>query len=170
MNNIISNCPICEEHSLHLIGEEETQLMQCIWCGYVSSPKFVGTKDENEEYKKLTDDMKGWAKEALNRIWIPSMFTLPDGMIYPENEDGKMKWKLADLVDVPKDERKNYPIEGSSDKFYDKRYQTDKPKIYDYFYEVMSVVNERARNKIKMGNEPVKINLPKLKNASKDKS
>ena len=35
--------------------------------------------------------MKGWSKEALNRIWIPSMFTLPDGMIYPENEDGEMK-------------------------------------------------------------------------------
>ena len=42
MDNIIGNCPLCEEHSLHIIGEEEeAQLMQCIWCGYVSSPKFV---------------------------------------------------------------------------------------------------------------------------------
>ena len=68
MDNIISNCPLCEEHSLHLIGEKESQLMQCIWCGYVSSPKFTGIKDENEEYQKLTDDMKGCSKEAINRI------------------------------------------------------------------------------------------------------
>ena len=45
--------------------------MQCIWCGYVSSPKFIGKKEDNEEYKKLTDDMKNWSKEALGRIWIP---------------------------------------------------------------------------------------------------
>ena len=162
MENIISNCPLCEEHSLHLIGKEESQLMQCVWCGYVSSPKFIGTKDENEEYQKLTDDMKGWSKEAINRIWIPSMFTLPDGMIYPENINGKMKWKLAELVDVPKDEQKNYPIEGQTDKFYDKRYNTEKPTVYDYFYEVMLVVNKRVKDKIEEENKPVEIKLPKL--------
>jgi len=166
MDNVIGNCPLCEEHSLHIIGEEENQLMQCIWCGYVSSPKFIGTRDENEEYQKLTDDMKGWSKEAINRIWIPSMFTLPDGMMYPENVDGKMKWKLADLVDVPKNEQKNYPVEGSTNKFYDKRYQTEKPKVYDNFYEVMSVVNERAKNKTEEENKPVKIKLPKLSKAN----
>jgi Zn ribbon nucleic-acid-binding protein len=164
MEKLISNCPLCEEHSLHLIGEGEAQLMQCIWCGYVSSSKFKGTKEENDEYKKLTDEMKEWAKEAIGRIWIPSLFTLPDGMIYPQNDkDGVMKWKLAELVVVPEDERKNYPVEGQVDKFYDKRYQTEKPKTYDNFYEVMSVVNEKAKNQVKMENEPVKIKLPKIK-------
>ena len=163
MDNIIGNCPLCEEHSLHTIGEKESQLMQCIWCGYVSSPKFVGKIEDNEEYQKLTDDMKGWSKEALNRIWIPSLFTLPDGMIYPENENDEMKWKLAELVRIPKDEQKNYPVEGQTDKFYDKRYQTEKPKKYDNFYEVMEVVNQKAKNKVKMENESVKIKLPKLK-------
>ena len=162
MDNIIGKCPLCEEHSLHIIGEEESQLMQCIWCGYVSSSKFIGTKDKNEEYQKLTDDMKRWSKEALNRIWIPSIFTLPDGMIYPEDEDGKMKWKLADLVEILEKDQKNYPMEGESDKFYDKRYATEKPKIYDHFYEVMSVVNERAKEKAKEKNKPVEIKLPKL--------
>ena len=163
MENIISNCPLCEEHSLHLIGEDKAQLMQCIWCGYVSSSKFKGTKEENEEYKKLTEEMQGWAKEALDRIWIPSLFTLPDGMIYPENEDGEMRWRLAELVEIPEEEQKNYPVEGQTDKFYDKRYQTEKPKKYDNFYEVMAEVNKKAKNKVKMENEPVKIKLPKLK-------
>ena len=168
MENIIGNCPLCEEHSLHIIGEEESQLMQCIWCGYVSSPAFIGKREDNKEYQKLTDDMKGWSEEALNRIWIPSLFTLPDGMMYPENENGVMKWKLAELIDIPEEEQKNYPVGDGTDKLYDKRYQTEKPKVYDYFYEVMSVVNEKAKNKAKEENEPVKLRLPKpkLKNAN----
>ena len=165
MDNVIGNCPLCEEHSLHMIGEKESQLMQCIWCGYVSSPKFIGKKEDNEEYKKLTDDMKNWSKEAIGRTWIPSMFTLPDGMIYPDDIDGVMKWKLAEMKPISKEEQKNYPVEGQEDKFYDKKYDTDNPTVYDYFYEVMSVVNERAKNKVKVENEPVKIKLPKLKNA-----
>ena len=163
MENIISNCPLCEEHSLHVIGEDKAQLMQCVWCGYVTSTKFIGTKEENEEYKKLTEDMKNWAKEALGRIWIPSLFTLPDGMIYPENEDGEMKWRLAELIEIPEAEQKNYPVEGQTDKFYDKRYQVEKPKKYDNFYEVMKVVNEKAKSKVKMQTQPTEIKLPKLK-------
>ena len=160
MDNIISNCPLCEEHSLHLIpgSGDEIQLMQCIWCGYVSSGKFNGTKKENKEYQKLTDDMKGWSKEALNRIWIPSMFTLPDGMIYPENEDGEMKWKLAEMVDIPETERNNYPDEHGGQ--YNQRYDTDNQKIFDIFLEAMSEMNEKAKqNSISES----KIKLPKLK-------
>ena len=165
MKNIITNCPLCEEHSLHLIGKNESQLMQCVWCGYVSSTKFIGTKEKNEEYKKLPKEMKEWSKEAINRIWIPSLFTLPDGMIYPENENGEMKWRLAELVEIPEKEQKNYPVEGQTDKFYDKRYQTEKPKKYDNFYEVMAIVNEKAKNKAKMEEQTksVEVKLPKLK-------
>ena len=86
MDSIISNCPLCEEHSLHVVGEDGAQIHQCINCGYVSSPKYVGTKETNEEYKKLTDDMKKWAVEMNGRIWIPTMMTLPTAMLYPIND------------------------------------------------------------------------------------
>ena len=164
MDNIISNCPLCEEHSLHLLGnkDEGGQLLQCIWCGYVSSSKFIGKKEDNEEYKKLTDDMKNWSKEAIGRIWIPSMFTLPDGMIYPDDIDGVMKWKLAEMKSIPIKEQKNYPIEGQEDKFYEKKYDTDNPIVYDNFYEVMSVVNERVKDKVKQENDTTKVKLPSL--------
>ena len=55
--NIVSNCPLCEEHSLHILGEEEAQMMQCLNCGYTSTSKFVGDKETNEEYNKLTEDI-----------------------------------------------------------------------------------------------------------------
>ena len=47
MKDIISNCFLCEEHSLHVAGTEEAQVMQCINCGYVTSTKYTGTKEAN---------------------------------------------------------------------------------------------------------------------------
>ena len=145
LNKIVSNCPLCEEHSLHVIGIEKQKMQQCIACGYVNSSKFKGTRDNNKEYDKLTDDMKGWSKEVLGSIWIPSIFTLPDSLIYPDNVNGEMKWKLAEMVDIPEEEQKDYPIEGGG--FYDRMYDVDNAKIYDNFYEVMSLVNEKSKNK-----------------------
>ena len=37
---IISDCPLCEQRSLHVLGEKEYQTQQCIHCGYVTSQKF----------------------------------------------------------------------------------------------------------------------------------
>ena len=140
MKDIISNCFICEEHSLHVAGTEEAQVMQCISCGYVTSTKFIGTKKTNDEYQKLGEDMKDWSVEVGDRIWIPSIITLPIGMLYPIDDEGSMKWSFAPMVDIPEDERKDYP-NGKGD-FYEKKIDTDNPRIYDKFVLAMSYVNE----------------------------
>ena len=85
MKDIVSNCFLCGEHSLHVAGTEDAQVMQCINCGYTTTSKYIGTKKENEEFQKLGEDMKNWAVEKNNRIWIPSIITLPVGMLYPIN-------------------------------------------------------------------------------------
>ena len=83
MKDLVSNCFLCGEHSLHVAGTEEAQVMQCINCGYTTSTKFTGTKETNEEFQKLGEDMKNWAIEKNGKIWIPSIITLPIGMLYP---------------------------------------------------------------------------------------
>ena len=46
---IVSNCPLCEENSLHVIGDEGTmQTQQCINCGMATSSNFIGSKEDNE--------------------------------------------------------------------------------------------------------------------------
>ena len=160
MNSIISNCPLCEEHSLHVIGSETEKMQQCISCGYVTSSKFKGTKEDNEEYKNLTDDMKKWSKETLGSIWIPSIFTLPDSLIYPDDINGEMKWKLAEMIDIPKEEQKNYPIENQENQYYERMYDVDNAKIFDSFLESMVIVNKKSKEK---GSKIQKIQLPKLK-------
>ena len=148
MKDLISNCPLCEERALHVAGTEKSQVMQCINCGYTTTTKFKGIKADNEEFQKLGEDMKNWAKEQNGHIWIPSIITLPIGMLYPINNKNKeLKWSFAPMVEIPKEERENFPNEKGG--FYDKKIDIDNAVIYDFFIEGMTKVNEMLKQKSK---------------------
>jgi len=148
MKDLISNCFLCDEKALHVAGTEEAQVMQCINCGYTTSTRFKGTKETNEEFQKLGEDMKNWAKEENGYIWIPSIITLPIGMLYPINNKSKeLKWAFAPMVEIPEEERKDFPNEQGG--FYDKKIDTDNAIVYDLFIEGMTKVNELLKEKTK---------------------
>jgi len=160
---LIVSCPLCQERSLHVIGSTKEQILQCINCGYVSSPKYVGNKKTNEEFKKLQPDMQNWSKEALERIWIPTIMTLPTGLIYPfDDKDGKMKWGYAKMVTIPENERHEYPIEGQKDTYYEQRYDMDDAKVFDEFIFAMAELKKEI-SKLNNPSEEAKLVLPKLK-------
>tara|TARA_R110002020_G_scaffold142616_2_gene314826 strand:+ start:316 stop:804 length:489 start_codon:yes stop_codon:yes gene_type:complete len=160
MKDIVSNCFLCGEHSLHVAGKEGAQVMQCINCGYVTSTKYLGTKETNEEFQKLGVDMKKWSKEENGRIWIPTILTLPIGMLYPVDVDKEMKWSFAPMIKITEEERENFPNgEGG---FYERKIDTDDAIVYNEFFEAMLYVNELIK-KTSEPNETQKINLPKLK-------
>ena len=162
MKDLISNCFLCGEKALHVAGTEESQVMQCINCGYTTSTKFKGIKADNEDFQKLGEDMKNWAKEKNGHIWIPSIITLPIGMLYPiktKITDGigevgdtiksVMKWAFAPMVEIPEDDRKDFPNPQGG--FYDKKIDTDNAVIYDLFLEGMTKVNELLKQKASSG-------------------
>ena len=161
---IVSTCPLCEEHSLHIIEEDDIGTQQCINCGYATTDKFMGTREDNDTFKTLPEEMQSWSKEANGRVWIPSMITLPFGTLYPVNIDNmvnhkkEMKWAFAEMVDIPEEEQKNYPDE--NDGFYKQRYDTDNQKIFDVFLDAMAEMNEKARQN---STPESKIKLPKLR-------
>ena len=149
MKDLISNCFLCGEKALHVAGTEDAQVMQCINCGYTTSTKFRGIKADNEEFQKLGEDMKNWAKEENEHIWIPSIITLPIGMLYPVNVKKKMKWAFAPMVEIPEDERKNFPNEQGG--FYERKIDTDNPTLYNLFLEGMTMINEMLKQKVSGG-------------------
>ena len=144
--NIISNCPLCEERALHVIGEKDLKSQQCINCGYVTADKFKhGSVDKKhfKAYQELSDDMKKWTKDSNGHLWIPTIMTLPFAILYPfDDKDGNMKWGLAEMVDIPEEERKNYPVEGDSNKFYERKYDTDNARAFDEFVLALSELNK----------------------------
>ena len=147
MKDIIGNCPLCGERALHVAGTEKAQVMQCINCGYTTSTKFTGTKKDNEYFQKLGEDMKKWAVEKQGKIWIPSIITLPIGMLYPVNINKEMKWAFAPMVEIPEEDRKKYPNPSVPGKFYDKKIDTDNAVLYNLFLEGMSYINELLKKK-----------------------
>ena len=159
MKDLISNCFLCGEKALHVAGTEDAQVMQCINCGYTTSTKFKGIKADNEEFQKLGEDMKNWSKEENGFIWIPSIITLPIGMLYPVNVKEKLKWAFAPMVEIPEEQRENFPNEQGG--FYERKIDTDNPKIYDEFILGMSYINDLMKKSQQP--KPSKITLPKLK-------
>ena len=152
MKDIIGNCPLCEERALHVAGTEDAQVMQCINCGYTTTTKFTGMKETNEEFQKLGEDMKNWAVEKNGKIWIPSIITLPIGMLYPINNKNKeLKWAFAPMVEIPEEDRKKYPNPNLPGKFYDKKIDTDNSVVYDLFIEGMTYINELLKQKASDG-------------------
>jgi len=149
MKDLTSNCFLCGEKALHVAGTEEAQVMQCINCGYTTSTKFKGIKADNEEFQKLGEDMKNWAKEENGYIWIPSIITLPIGMLYPVNVKEKLKWAFAPMVEISEKERENFPNEQGG--FYERKIDTDNAILYDLFIEGMTKVNELLKQKASDG-------------------
>ena len=149
MKDLISNCFLCEEKALHVAGTEEAQVMQCINCGYTTSTKFTGKKETNEEFQKLGEDMKNWAVEKNGKIWIPSIITLPIGMLYPVNIKKELKWSFAPMVEIPEEDRKKYPNPSMPGKFYEKKIDTDNAVIYNLFLEGMTAINQTLKEKTK---------------------
>ena len=149
MKDLISNCFLCGEKALHVAGTEEAQVMQCINCGYTTTSKFIGTKETNEEFQKLGEDMKNWAVEENGKIWIPSIITLPIGMLYPINIENELKWAFAPMVEIPEGERKNFPNEQGG--FYDKKVDTEKSKIFNKFIQGMTLVNQILKERSQDG-------------------
>ena len=149
MKDLISNCFLCGEKALHVAGTEDAQVMQCINCGYTTSTKFRGIKADNEEFQKLGEDMKNWAKEENGYIWIPSIITLPIGMLYPVNVKEKLKWAFAPMVEISEEEKENFPNEQGG--VYERKIDTDNAILYDLFIEGMTKVNELLKQKASDG-------------------
>ena len=168
MKDLVSNCFLCGQKSLHVAGTEEAQVMQCINCGYVTSTKFNSPKETNEEFQKLGEDMKNWSIEKNGKIWIPTIITLPIGMLYPVNVDkidgiGEvgdssepiMKWSLAYMIEIEEKDRENFPNPNGG--FYEKRIDTENAKVFDNFLDAMVKLNEKAKQGLGDGGQETTI-------------
>ena len=172
--SIVSNCPLCNEHSLHVSNVQESEIQQCIACGYVTTDKFKIVDDDfesNKLYNELTVEMKSWSKIANNSIWTPTFMTLPTGMLFPfNNEGGIMNWGYAPMVDIPEKEQKDFPDPNGG--FYTRKYDTDSAVVYEKFYLALHQINEELKNQhnesksmeesVNKAVESVNMKLPKL--------
>tara|TARA_Y100000592_G_C5467357_1_gene317447 strand:- start:892 stop:1383 length:492 start_codon:yes stop_codon:yes gene_type:complete len=159
---LIVDCPICGEHSHHIIGEEGSRTYQCLNCGYASSDNFSGKKEEHPQYKTLTAEMKEWSVQADERWYIPSIITLPFAMVYPHKDNrGDLKWAFAKMVDIPEQDKEKYPKEDGSG-YYDRRFDVENAFSYDSFALAMREITDIAKEQQSQKEQELP-KIPKLK-------
>jgi Zn ribbon nucleic-acid-binding protein len=161
--DIVSNCPLCEEHSLYVLREQSDGLTQCLYCGYVTSDKFINGKD-TDVYVELPEEMKKMHKEHDKQVWIPAVMTLPMGIISPVwlDEEDRMLWSFSPLVDIPEEEKENYP-DGDGG-FYEQKYDKSKTELFGEFHKAMSELNDRFTPEPETEEfKKTELKLPKLR-------
>ena len=99
---IISNCPLCENQSLHVIEKDDVGTQQCINCGYATTDKFVGTKNDNELYKKTK------IKRSINR-GIYKYETLTEQLDNKESGFNFIFLKLIEIINIRKKQKAFHP-------------------------------------------------------------
>ena len=138
-HKLLTYCPLCEEQSLHVINMPDGSMLQCLYCGYASSDKFMGD-GADKELLGVEESIRKFAKQDGDRTWIPGILTLPEGMIHMiEDHLGKPMWSYAPMKMIPEEEQKNYP--DPSGGFYEKRYDTENQIPFENFYDCLEALN-----------------------------
>ena len=163
---IIITCPLCGQKTLDVIKQDTKEIMQCFGCGYSTN---TDLPDSIENATEMNDELKSHAKEANDKVWIPSMFQLDYGMLYPLSELNSLMWGFAEMVDIPKEEQKNYP-DGQGG-FYTKRYDNENETRFKDFKTALQWIkkqNQKNEN-VDEGPKKVELNLPDIKKVNGQK-
>ena len=128
-------CNICSHRMLHIYTENNFTTRQCTNCGYSSNDKLKGEMEDNEFWNTMSDFIKKYSKEDDGQIWIPTLLTLPFGSLYPIEENDKLKWAYAKLVDVGEEEKDDFKKEEGS--YFTKKLDTDNPETFNKYSEGM---------------------------------
>ena len=94
---------------------------------------------------------------GLNSVWYPTFMQMPGGMLYIEGKSAQAwKWKVAKVIPILGEERKQYPIIGKTDEYHTSRLDVDNANTYDKndfqtaLDELYSIVKETYNNENKL--------------------
>lgn len=136
-------CPHCgEQHCFKevqsLSPTEELTSYMCVSCGYTTTTLNVEGSAVVAQYEaaspNLMTDLR-WVDSDTNLVWYPIVLNFPSfGIIFPDGTSKyDWKWRAGLAVDIPAEDRKNYPVPGgSADEFYSKRIDMENSKLFDH--------------------------------------
>ena len=140
----VITCPICfndEKCFEDMHGDFSSYL--CFRCGYTSNSHY--TKDSAERAKHIGNTpelIKGleFFDNERELYWYPSVLNMGTKVIiFPEGKEDNWVWKYAKVIDIPEDEKKDYPVPGKDGEFYDTKLDVDGAESFDK-YDFLSAV------------------------------
>jgi hypothetical protein len=89
--------------------------------------------DKVENTSQLVNELKFFDDER-GIYWYPSVVNMgPKGIIFPEGNVEHWVWKYAEVVEVPKEEQKQYPIPDKEGEFYTEKLDIDNATTYGQY-------------------------------------
>jgi len=113
-----TTCPSCNHLSKNCFVEQTEvegkpfSSFMCFQCGMTSNTYLSFDSEKLEEYTKnnsaLMNDLK-IMDEVRGLVWFPSVINMGEkGIIYPDGVVNNWYWNYAKVINIPKEERKNY--------------------------------------------------------------
>ena len=131
----VIDCPICyDTDTCFEDTQEKFKSYMCFNCGFMSSSHYT-KKNANkvENTSQLVNDLKFFYEER-KIYWFPSIVNMgPKGIIFPEGNVDQWVWKYAELVEIPKEEQKNYPILEEEGEFYTEKLDVENAETFGQY-------------------------------------
>ncbi len=115
-------CPHCGSDECFESKQDQVLSYLCLGCGFTS---YSGLIIDSEHVKQIEStsarivvDLKYYDRQR-NIVWYPSVISTQLGMIYPEGHPSNWVWKVARVIKLNDEERKNYPVPGKENEFYE---------------------------------------------------
>tara|TARA_B100000287_G_C20434782_1_gene703052 strand:- start:131 stop:652 length:522 start_codon:yes stop_codon:yes gene_type:complete len=106
----------------------------CLSTGFMTTTYY---KKDSEQLKQVMSQNPKIVQslqqcdEETGLVWFPVFLNMGDmGMIYPEGNETQWFWKFAKVIDIPKEEQKNYAVPGKDGEFYETKLDVDNASTY----------------------------------------
>jgi hypothetical protein len=122
----------------------------CMESGYVTNDMLQAESDMISQYEEnisqLMRDVK-YIDDKRGLVWYPTYMQVGQYVLY-SNGTGKhdLGWEVAEIVALPEDEIKNYPIPGRNTEFYSSRVDVDTAQFYIDFESAMNALYAKVAN------------------------
>lgn len=123
----VIDCPICfDENSCFEDVQETFSSFMCFNCGFMSHSGYTEDKISDIQHTSRLISELAFKDTERDIYWYPSVVNMGKlGIIYPDGLPNDWNWKFAKVVKVDEEEKKNYPIPGKDDEYYEERLDVD---------------------------------------------
>tara|TARA_R110000765_G_scaffold353613_3_gene443542 strand:+ start:26 stop:484 length:459 start_codon:yes stop_codon:yes gene_type:complete len=139
----VVDCPICyDKDTCFEDTQEKFKSYMCFNCGFMSSSLYTKENaDQIQNTAKLVQDLKFFDEER-EIYWYPSVVNMgPKGVIFPEGDLQNWSWKYVQVISIPEEEQKEYPVPDEDGKFYKDKLDVENAKTYGQ-YEFMDACKD----------------------------
>ena len=131
----VIDCPICyDKDTCFEDTQEKFKSYMCFNCGFMSNSIYTEDNlDKIENTSQLVNELK-FLDEERQIYWYPSVVNMgTKGVIFPEGNTENWVWKYAEVVEVPEEEQKQYPIPDKDGEFYTEKLDVENAETYGQY-------------------------------------